>query len=144
MHSLLQSDISTTLAWTLLHSVWQVTLVAIILILVLRLMRHRSAQLRYLVSLGALAQTVLLALITFSIYYFKSTATNEVVLSPAMMVSEFGHVAAANKLDIISHWLSIYTPHIVGVWILGSILSLLKLVVGYAYVSHWRTWRMRK
>ena len=136
MHSLLQSDISTTLAWTLLHSVWQVTLVAIILILVLRLMRHRSAQLRYLVSLGALAQTVLLALITFSIYYFKSTATNEVVLSPAMMVSEFGHVATANKLDIISHWLSIYTPHIVGVWILGSILSLLKLVVGYAYVSH--------
>ena len=137
MQSLLHSDFSTALAWTLLHSLWQVTFIVIILMLVLRLLRHRSAQLKYLISLSALGQALVLALVTFSIYYIKHESSSEVPVSPGQMIPlDIGIVGTANKIEWITELLRNYTPHIVAVWAIGSLLFLLKFIAGYTYVLH--------
>jgi len=53
------------LGWTLLHSLWQIGIVSGILLLVLRILRNRSANLRYSASVLALAFSVILPVITF-------------------------------------------------------------------------------
>jgi beta-lactamase regulating signal transducer with metallopeptidase domain/peptidoglycan/xylan/chitin deacetylase (PgdA/CDA1 family) len=59
------SNVVAGLGWTLLHSLWQITLVSGGLLLALRLLRDRSANVRYIASLVALVTAFILPLITF-------------------------------------------------------------------------------
>ncbi len=65
LHSLLEMPIVTRLGWVLLHSIWQVSAVALILALVLPLCRKRGARLCYGACCAALLMTVALPAITF-------------------------------------------------------------------------------
>ncbi|MGQ0634715.1 MAG: hypothetical protein ACT4QC_08900 [Planctomycetaceae bacterium] len=65
-------DLLDRLGWSLLHSLWQGTLVALCLVVALRLLRHCSANLRYLVCCGALA----LVLIWPAVTLCRMTATD--------------------------------------------------------------------
>ena len=60
------------LGWTLVHSVWQIALVALLLWFALRLIRHERANVRYAVSVFALAAAAALPAITF----FQSTTNS--------------------------------------------------------------------
>ena len=53
------------LGWTLFHSLWQIILVSAALLLSLRILKDRSARIRYVVSVGALMIAFLLPVITF-------------------------------------------------------------------------------
>jgi beta-lactamase regulating signal transducer with metallopeptidase domain/peptidoglycan/xylan/chitin deacetylase (PgdA/CDA1 family) len=53
------------LGWTLLHSVWQIALAALILYALLRLMRSTSANVKYVVAVSFLAISVALPVVTF-------------------------------------------------------------------------------
>ena len=57
------------LGWTLLHSLWQGALVAAVLAGALLLLRRQRAEVRYVVSAGALGAVVALAGITFGLYF---------------------------------------------------------------------------
>ena len=53
------------LGWTLLHSLWQIALVALALFVLLRLVQSSSANLRYLIAVSFLAISVILPVVTF-------------------------------------------------------------------------------
>lgn len=59
------SSLVMNLGWTLLHSLWQITGMAILLFALLHVLRHRSANLRYLLSVGALACAIVIPVYTF-------------------------------------------------------------------------------
>jgi beta-lactamase regulating signal transducer with metallopeptidase domain len=65
LHDLLRHPSAVALGWALLHSLWQLTLVAGLLASVNALLRRRSAQARYLTAGGALLLMVLLPVGTF-------------------------------------------------------------------------------
>ena len=65
LHELLRHPRAVALGWALLHSLWQLTLVAGLLASVNALLRLRSAQARYLAATGALLLMVLLPVGTF-------------------------------------------------------------------------------
>lgn len=62
---LTNSKMVENLGWTLLHSLWQIALIALVLFLLLRVLRRFSANARYLVSVFALAFAVILPVSTF-------------------------------------------------------------------------------
>ena len=62
---LTNSKLIENLGWTLLHSVWQIALVALGLYIVLRFLRNSASNARYLASVGALALAFLLPVLTF-------------------------------------------------------------------------------
>ncbi|HLM00525.1 MAG TPA: M56 family metallopeptidase [Pyrinomonadaceae bacterium] len=70
---LTNSKLVETLGWTLLHSVWQISLIALILFLVLRVLHRFSANARYLVSVFALASALVLPIVTFVVLGGNST-----------------------------------------------------------------------
>ncbi|MBD0260246.1 MAG: methicillin resistance mecR1 protein, partial [Cytophagales bacterium] len=65
IHHLLPEKLVTALGWTLLHSLWQGALIALLAGVALILLRKRSAAVRYYVTLTALATVFLLAVVTF-------------------------------------------------------------------------------
>jgi beta-lactamase regulating signal transducer with metallopeptidase domain len=65
LNDLLPDPLVQRLGWTLLHSTWQVALVALLLALCLPLLRRRSPNARYVASCGAMLLAVLLPAGTF-------------------------------------------------------------------------------
>jgi beta-lactamase regulating signal transducer with metallopeptidase domain len=67
------------LGWTLLHSIWEGLVIAILLAVALAVMRRRSAQARYLVSCGAMIALAVTPVATF----FLLTAAPRTARTPA-------------------------------------------------------------
>ncbi len=67
LQTLLSQQMIERLGWTLIHFVWQATAVALLLAVALRLLRRRSANVRYLVSCLAMVLIVALTLVTMSL-----------------------------------------------------------------------------
>ncbi len=65
--------LTRALGWTLLHSLWQGALVAVVLAGALLLLRRQRAEVRYLASAGALALIVALSGLTFRLYFSAGT-----------------------------------------------------------------------
>lgn len=59
------SPLVENLGWTLVHSIWQIGLIALVLFLILRVFKNLSANARYLSAVSALAFTLILPLSTF-------------------------------------------------------------------------------
>src|SRR5688500_9519213 len=57
--------LAAPIAWTLLHSMWQGVVIAAVLLVILRLLRHATTQGRYVASCAALATMVLATAVTF-------------------------------------------------------------------------------
>ena len=53
------------LGWTIVHSLWQATLIALCLSLLMILLRRFTAQTRYIISVSALAAILSITLLTF-------------------------------------------------------------------------------
>lgn len=59
------SKLVETLGWTLLHSIWQIAVIAFTLFFLLKILRQSSANFRYLLSVCALGFSVILPVVTF-------------------------------------------------------------------------------
>ncbi|HTK38835.1 MAG TPA: M56 family metallopeptidase [Pyrinomonadaceae bacterium] len=64
-NSLAEKTLVEQLGWTLLHSLWQIALAALVLYAFLQLMRSTSANVRYVVAATFLAISVVLPVVTF-------------------------------------------------------------------------------
>ena len=51
----ISSKLVANLGWTLLYSLWQIALIAVVLFALLKILRGFSANIRYLISVSALA-----------------------------------------------------------------------------------------
>src|SRR5687767_13179702 len=64
-NELLENSIIENLGWTLLHSLWQIALIALVLFLVLQILRSFPANVRYLAATFALLFAAALPVVTF-------------------------------------------------------------------------------
>jgi beta-lactamase regulating signal transducer with metallopeptidase domain/peptidoglycan/xylan/chitin deacetylase (PgdA/CDA1 family) len=158
-------DMVANVGWTLLHSVWQIGLVSIVLLLVLRILRDQSANLRYLVAVFALAISLLLPVTTF-IQISTTTETNfvseqsggtrfreagtefsntddSVTAQPHERAVDVYGNRAANLFSGINRWFNQNVPDllpfIVFLWFLGVGLFTLRLTGGFSQLRRYRT-----
>jgi beta-lactamase regulating signal transducer with metallopeptidase domain len=68
----LSDNLASALGWTLLHSLWQITVIGLLNALVLMLLRRKTAALRYRITGLAMLTIPAVALITFCLYYNDS------------------------------------------------------------------------
>jgi beta-lactamase regulating signal transducer with metallopeptidase domain len=88
------AGIDRALGWTVLHSVWQFTVIALLGGILLLLMRNRSARARYRVTMAAIFSILLCATATFCLYY----QANEPVIEANAQVSKAGFLNQAAVL----------------------------------------------
>jgi len=131
------------LGWTVLHSMWQALLLALVLSLILRLRSDMSSLWRYRLAFSMLVLVLLAAI--FNFYQLFDPA-----VQPSSRVPVDWQTEGTFPLELVetSHWggywqwliayLDTHLPAIVGFWLIGFAFFGLRLLSGLAYVHRLR------
>ena len=138
LENILSEEIIQRLGWTLVHFVWQATVVALILAIVLRLLRRYSVNLRYIIACIALAVIVLMPAATIrtidvsletaepikqdAVDLPKVGAHAQAVVEMPQVESPLVQVAAASRAalkDRFSSAVEPALPYVVVGWLVG-------------------------
>ncbi|HKP68720.1 MAG TPA: M56 family metallopeptidase [Pyrinomonadaceae bacterium] len=158
------SKLAMDLGWTLIHSLWQIALVAACLLLALRVLRDSSPQVRYLASVSALGISLILPVLTFiqtatqpasgnsfaaarvqdfqrpELEQFKSVDAGDVNATTAGTSndqSSRGFIAGATA--VLERYISDFAPLIAGLWLLGVAFFSVRLGGGFSQLRRFRT-----
>lgn len=129
LREFLQQDWVYSLAWTLVHSLWQFALVTVFCALLLLIAKNFSAAIRYLLALGSLVLGLLISAITFDRY---QRAQSEIVIyndSPGTFVSLSTH---DNRFSIDT-FINNHIETLIMVWLAGFLLFGLSTLRSYGY-----------
>lgn len=134
--SFLSGDLVYAISWTIVHSLWQISLICLLLFLFLRATPKLKSNHRYIVSYASLAVIILMSLVTFCSYYFDPVSVSYLgqFLDPEIKAS-----TVESSMPIQMGWtdyIEYYTPLIVNVWIIGALLFALKIAGGYIYIKN--------
>lgn len=130
------------LGWTFIHSFWQAAIIALIMLLLLNILRDRSAKFRYEAAAFSLFTVLVSAVVTFIYLYEQSAVTLESIATP----EHFTFVGEGSSSEyIVQSWLNsiagFFNEHLAFVvlfWGLGFLFFSAKLVGGYLYVQRLR------
>jgi beta-lactamase regulating signal transducer with metallopeptidase domain len=133
---LLHGPLGSTIGWTLVHLVWQATIVAILLGAVRALWPAASAEARYFTALAALLAVVALPVLTFlhlgagePSFVPAVTNTLSVPAAEAGAVSTLSESVNPPLLAGIETFVSSRLPWFVGFWVVGVHLLGVRLVL---------------
>lgn len=134
-HWLYDGAVTDALGWTLVHALWQDTLVALILLALLRLLPRRFANARYGLSGLALAVSVLLPILTFLHVYqpLAALAATTSITTLTSAVAGFGSASLAQEPGW-REWLGGALPWLSQGWLLGVLLLSSKTGLEYYQV----------
>lgn len=128
-HSLL-----TSLTFTLLHFLWQGTVIAVVLKSLLLLIPHHRPQLRYLASCGALLTSIIIACLTFVILYQPSSDGQN-----AQQLASVINAIPDNIVSPVEQTYQAYAeflPWLSVMWMVSICFLSLRLIVDFFRVSN--------
>ena len=148
MAYLTDNSIVLALGWTLLHSLWQATLLALIIRLLWQFMSQRFARWRYGLALGALALTLAAAVFTFGYYQAAYApvlpAGEELVGGLETGAFELAEATLAAEIPLeeqislpkssLKDALEAYLPLLVVFWLLGTLFFGIRLAGSWWYM----------
>jgi beta-lactamase regulating signal transducer with metallopeptidase domain len=153
LEALLAQPLGQALGWSLLHFLWQGTVIAAVLGALLALARNRSASLRYAMSCGALLLMTAAPVVTFLGYDAAAPKASHEVLQPPVAFEQVtpGPVApdvvAADLPARFSAWwqerFTTLQPWMVLAWSLGVLLLSLRYLGGWAAAQRLKRRRTR-
>ena len=159
LEQILPPSLIRALGWTLVHSLWQGAVVALLLAGLLLLLRQHSAQVRYRTASAALLMLLLLTGITFVRYYYQPPAAAATTLTAYQTAdaptaaADSEAVWAANPAASTTapaswqqswqRYFDANLPLLVTVWLMGLLVMLLRLLGGLAYVQRLRRYRVQ-
>lgn len=133
--SLLSNDITQAMAWTLLHSLWQITLIASLLCVLLKVAHNASSSQKYYMSVSALLLSIISVAVTFSICYTNSAAdTTHIYAGIVNQLSLDSTASSIMGTDLLTYF-SDYYYIIVNAWIIGTMLFLIRFLGGFIYLK---------
>ncbi|GEM_PF-3674851 len=128
--------ISKAAGWAVVHSVWQIILIAVVIKSLLLMLKKSSPVVKYRIVLTGLFVTFFAFVSTF-LWYYTSSQLNDQTLSYQLIVFEnTGGIYKSSFIDSLLSFIDSNTHIIVLIWTIGIILYLLKIVFGFVYVEH--------
>lgn len=140
IYEFLPENILNALGWTVLHSLWQAFLAALLLAAYLLVWQKTDARRRYLAGCLAMGSTLLFSLITFFIVLGNgetgSTLGAEVLSDDGEML---GHYFIESSPTAFMDYFNENMPLIVTAWLMGMVFFLLKTLGGLLYIQRLKT-----
>lgn len=133
--TILSNDLAYAIAWTLLHSLWQISLVCIVLAFILKASNKASSTNRYLIALGAMASVILMTLITFTSYYMHDPSTEQSIIDVVAGTTVYAIENLSAESGSLLSSIESYIPMIVNLWIIGVSIFLIKILGGFVYIK---------
>jgi beta-lactamase regulating signal transducer with metallopeptidase domain len=142
LHDLISDKLLHALGWTLVHSIWQLLLIAGVLWLVLKVVRKASPALTYGMGVGALMLSFLTTLATF-LYLWTRPAEMPLLPSKGLILPV--DLVNSNPSFDWEVWLAqgiFWTEQnlslVVNFWFFGAILFLFRLISQFAEIRNLR------
>ncbi|MFC2151113.1 M56 family metallopeptidase [Bacteroidota bacterium] len=157
LNSLFNDKIIDALGWNIFHILWQGFLIAIVLGFVLRLLKHKSANIKYLISFTSLILLVGLSVFNFTNNYNQTSLLsknqyenlNRAEINEAILIdlNESNIELSQGFVDDIKikiKSIDKYFPIIVNLWIIGVFVFTLKFILSFLYTSRLRSKSLNK
>ena len=136
---ILNFELAKAIGLTLFHSIWQATLIALLMSVVLSMLSREKSRARYLVSISSLISLFAITIYTFTHYYQSASSalnsyTGDRLNSAAyeniiVLGNQYSLLAEINDLLMNNiHWIT-------GFWILGLLFFLVKIGFGLRFTS---------
>ncbi|MDA3953696.1 MAG: M56 family metallopeptidase [Bacteroidales bacterium] len=152
LSDLLNDRIVTALGWNIFHIFWQGIIIGIVLSVVLHILKGKSSQLKYLISMISLLLLLGFSIFNFSINYnenFNKAITNinyDQINYTDFQLDDLNNAnTGEGSIELITSLknrlknIDRFFPLIVNVWILGVFIFILKFVLSFFY-----TYRLKK
>lgn len=134
----------SALGWTLVHSIWQMILVAGLLWLGLKLFKSKGPAFTYNLSLGAMLLTVLLVTVTF-VHQVQNQTTQATLIANFQPGFQASNPALGVETPVYQAIISRTTnliesniPLLVNFWFFGAILFMFRLAANLAAIRNLR------
>jgi beta-lactamase regulating signal transducer with metallopeptidase domain len=121
------------LGWTLVHSVWQLIIIAGLLWIALRIIQTKSPDFKYKLALGGMFLSLIVGVGTFMYEYALFNPASAQNLN-AFQVVFLDQTAVSSELSLddsiqnLVNWIEIQLPLLVNIWFLGALLFMFRLV----------------
>ncbi|MCC9135808.1 M56 family metallopeptidase [Pontibacter silvestris] len=145
---LLSETLVSALGWTLLHSLWQGALTALVLGVLLILLNHHTARARYTVSGIAMLLQLLFSLVTFVHYYTSSGGTASQMLNsatehavPTENTATLRAYSLHEAMGTAQYYFEQHLPLLVTLWLLGLLAMILRFLGGVALTQRLRNYK---
>ncbi len=133
LSQLLSNEISYAIGWTIIHSLWQSTVIALIIAISHAFTKKSSAATRYWINGLGLLSCFIASCITFYINYHDSVSIEIVSNESITGISTNSSPAYAQTFsDIINQ----YINQIAMVWLIGFALYISKYIADFFYCQH--------
>ncbi|WP_439880672.1 M56 family metallopeptidase [Pontibacter sp. MBLB2868] len=137
------------MGWTLLHSLWQGALLALVLSLLMLLLHRHTSKTRYLVTGSALLLQVLLSALTFD-HYYSAAYGRALPVTEGLAINSSAQAVVLSP-SATSFWMEILAkaqlyfeqnlPLLVTIWLMGLVLMTLRFIGGLAYTQRLRHYK---
>lgn len=141
INQIFSDNFTSALGWTILHSIWQGALVAVIFALIMISFRKSSSNFRYTLSVIALLAVFGFSLTTFLTSYEIPQQIDKDTLQTAnsqILINLSQNTKAKNSETSLSYFGDYFEGHlplIVSVWSLGIMILMLRFLGGLAYTQ---------
>ena len=155
LSELFSGNLMTAFGWTLLHSLWQGALIAIVVGVIMIFLRKASSRLHYLMYCIGLLLILATSTVTFLKYIthepaISLTEESEKVseINPAFIIFTDALLNTTDESKLMQGWNSFSdyfsrnVPLLVSLWFVGMIIFMLKFLGGLAYtqrLKHYKT-----
>lgn len=130
----ISENLLKAIGWTLVHSLWQLILIAGVLWLVLKLAHRTKPAIKYGLAVGALGLSLAVSVGTFVFEYSQADASNPILTerdlrvlltNPSIIQTDVNIESGIRQATI---WIEQNIPLLVNFWFLGALLFLFRLV----------------
>lgn len=128
-----QPEIINALVWTLLHSVWQFALIALLMSFLLKRYETGGPEKRYFIALVSLLVAFFTGVGTFLYYLNLSASDHTNTFMQTIQWSENGSLAANGFSDDLFLWIERHQHLIFYFWISGVILFSIRFILAALY-----------
>ena len=133
------------LGWTVIHSLWQGTLLAVFLSILMMALEKQSARLRYEVACGALFTMLMMSLATFIIYLDQDLDIMKVTvtltgnsLDSSLNIHQVESNFLQTTFQSIITFFNDQLPLIVNVWLIGFLFFAFRMIGGIIHLNQLR------
>jgi beta-lactamase regulating signal transducer with metallopeptidase domain len=132
LNEIISDRLINALGWTIIHSIWQISIITLGYFLLTSLFYKDRSQSRY--NLGIVSLIVLLGATGITFWRIYSSYIPASVVSRIAQLNKGADVAAASSsslISVIQDFLSQQMPLIVGLWFLGVLILVIQFIRDY-------------
>lgn len=135
INSLFSDNTLYALSWTLIHSLWQISIIAVLLAIYFRNRSLEKPEQRFDAAVTSIFLIFITSLCTF-LYYIEGSPAEQI----SVMVTSLAEVTSITEPTSkeFGAWIGSHSTFLVAIWALGATVFLIRLLVGASFISYLR------